>query len=75
MFSAEFCKTLIAAVPALSSEPALLDGRANLIAALFDGLAIRALVNSDFDREGLLTALRLTIETLLREIPADSASD
>ncbi|MEW6168251.1 MAG: TetR family transcriptional regulator [Pseudomonadota bacterium] len=63
-------QTLIAAVPALAAEPALLDGRANLIAALFDGLAIRALVNPDFDRDGLLAALRLTIETLLREIPA-----
>ena len=34
-----------------------------------EGLAIRALVNPEFDREGLLAALRLTIQTLLRESP------
>lgn len=67
---AKLKQTLIAALPPLAGEPALLDGRVNLIAALFDGLAIRALVNPDFDHEGLLAALRLTIETLLREIPA-----
>lgn len=67
---AKMKETLIAASPALGADPRLLDGRTNLIAALFDGLAIRALVNPDFDREGLLAALRLTMQTLLREPPA-----
>ena len=66
---AKLKETLIAAFPPLAAEPAHLDGRANLITALFDGLAIRALVNPEFDREGLLAALRLTIQTLLRESP------
>lgn len=67
---AKMKETLIAASPALGADPRLLDGRTNLIAALFDGLAIRALVNPDFDRDGLLAALRLTMQTLLREPPA-----
>jgi TetR/AcrR family transcriptional repressor of uid operon len=59
-----------AANPALADDPRTVDGRANVIAALFDGIAIRALLNPDFDREAVLEALRLAIRALLHEPPA-----
>ncbi|MFT4046178.1 MAG: TetR/AcrR family transcriptional regulator [Solimonas sp.] len=62
-------ETVAAASPALAVHPRTIDGRANVMAALFDGIAIRTLVNPDFDREAVLVALRLAIRTLLHAAP------
>ncbi|WP_028080112.1 TetR/AcrR family transcriptional regulator [Solimonas soli] len=60
----------VAAVnPALGASPKTVDGRANVVAALFDGIAIRTLLNPDFDREAVLDALRLAIRSLLHAAP------
>jgi len=63
-------ENVAAANPLLANRPAVVDGRANVLAAMFDGLAIRGLVNPDFNRAAVLDALRLVTRTLLHEPPA-----
>lgn len=58
-------ETLLRVSPALGECPKALDAKANVIAALFDGLAIRTLVNPDFDRSAVIEALRLALRGVL----------
>ncbi|MGH8444120.1 MAG: TetR/AcrR family transcriptional regulator [Solimonas sp.] len=58
---------LQAAAPALAGDPRIVEGRVAIMAALFDGLAIRALLQPDADRTALLAALRVAIRALLSE--------
>ena len=62
-------ENVAAANARLAADPATVDGRANVLAALFDGIAIRALVNPQFDRAAVLASLRLAVRTLLDSPP------
>lgn len=58
-------ETLSSGCPGLGQCGQLLDGKVSMIGVIFDGLAIRAIIEPGFDKDAILHALRLAISGVL----------